>query len=109
MSTEEILDYAVLHGNSTTDLSIKSFSNLEVRDFSEKDWISIFLDLMVSIMDVENPLTLRSQPATKGKVNPKLKCNNLQKKSHHFLMGEKSKIGGRIFRKSLYVLGWGPS
>merc|ERR1719273_1302371 len=70
MSTEEILDYAVLHGDNTSDLSIKSFSNLEVRDFSENDWISIFLDLMVSFMDVENPLTLRSQPATKDLFDP---------------------------------------
>ena len=66
MSTEEILDYAVLHGDNTSDLSIKSFTNLEVRDFSENDWISIFLDLMVSIMEVENPLVLRNQPTTKG-------------------------------------------
>ena len=66
MSTEEILDYAVLYGNTTCDLNIKSFTNLEVRDFSENDWIAIFLDLMVFILDVENPLMLRSQPATKG-------------------------------------------
>ena len=96
MSTEEILDYAVLHGNSTTDLSIKSFSNLEVRDFSEKDWISIFLDLMVSIMDVENPLTLRSQPATKGKISPKLKCSNLQKNSYNILIEVHTAAGAKL-------------
>ena len=66
MTTDEILDYAVLYGNNTSHLHIKSFSHLQVRDFSEKDWISIFLDLMVTFLGVENPLALRNHGTTKG-------------------------------------------
>ena len=66
MTTEEILDYAVLYGNDTSHLHIKSFSHLEVRNFDETDWISIFLDLMVAFLGVENPLALRNHSTTKG-------------------------------------------
>lgn len=67
MATEEVLDYVVLQGNEMSDLSIKSFGNLKLRDFSESDWISIFIDLMVIFLDVENPLALRTNPSTRGK------------------------------------------
>jgi hypothetical protein len=67
MSTEEISDYAILYGNDISGLNIKSFCNLEIRDFDSTDWISIFLDLMVIFLGVENPLVLRNSPLTRGK------------------------------------------
>lgn len=66
MNTTEILDYAVLHGNDINELKIKSFSHLQVRDFQQSDWISIFIDLMVNLVEAENPLVLRNHPSTKG-------------------------------------------
>ena len=69
MTSEEILDYAVLYGNETSDLNIKSFNNMEVRDYIQDDWISIFIDLMVDILNVENPLILRTHVTTKGEHN----------------------------------------
>ena len=67
MTSEEILDYAVLYGSNTRDLNIKSFSHLEIRDFCPDDWISIFLDLMTNVLGVENPLALKNGRTTKGK------------------------------------------
>ena len=66
MTSEEILDYAVLYGNETSDLNIKSFNNMEVRDYIQDDWISIFIDLIVDILNLENPLILRTHATTKG-------------------------------------------
>ena len=66
MTSEEILDYAVLYANETSDLNIKSFNNMEVRDYIQDDWISIFIDLMVDILSIENPLVLRTHATTKG-------------------------------------------
>ena len=72
MATEEIMDYAVLYGDTANDLKIKSFSHLQVRDYAEADWISIFIDLMVDIFDVENPFALRNHLNTKGAFNRKM-------------------------------------
>ena len=66
MTSEEILDYAVLYGNETSNLNIKSFNNLSVRDYNQDDWISIFIDLIVYILGAENPLMLRTHVSTKG-------------------------------------------
>lgn len=70
MTSEEILDYAVLYGNETSDLNIKSFNNMEVRDYIQDDWISIFIDLMVDILSIENPLVLRTHATTKDFFEP---------------------------------------
>ena len=66
MTSEEILDYALLYGSETSDLNIKSFNNMDVRDYIQDDWISIFIDLMVDILSIENPLVLRTHATTKG-------------------------------------------
>ena len=60
MSLPEMLDIAVLYGDSVQDLKIKSLSHLQVRDYGGEDWIAIFLDLMVDFMELENPLSLRT-------------------------------------------------
>ena len=68
MTSEEILDYAILYGNETADLNIKSFNNLIIRDYNQDDWISVFIDLMVHILGFDNPLVLRTHVSTKGRL-----------------------------------------
>ena len=70
MANEEILDYAILYGNEISNLTIKSFNNFMVRDFDQDEWISIFIDLMVCILDFENPLQLRNHNSTKEVFDP---------------------------------------
>ena len=70
MANEEILDYAILYGNEISNLTIKSFNNFIVRDFEQDEWISIFIDLMVCILDFENPLQLRNHHSTKELFDP---------------------------------------
>ena len=77
MSSEEILDYAVLYGNEASNLNIKSFNNLSVRDYNQDDWISIFIDLIVYILGAENPLMLRTHVSTKG-TNCSALCSKLE-------------------------------
>ena len=70
MANEEILDYAILYGNEISNLTIKSFNNFIVRDFEQDEWISIFIDLMVCILDFQNPLQLRNHHSTKELFDP---------------------------------------
>lgn len=66
MSTEEILDYVILSGNEMNDLTVGSFNNFLIRDFNPSDWTAIFIDLMTIFLEVENPLGLRTNAATRG-------------------------------------------
>ena len=66
MDTSEMLDYGVLYGEEVSQLKVKTFTHLQIRDFSSEDWISIFLDLLTCVLGVDNPLSLRSGTTTKG-------------------------------------------
>ena len=61
ISDHERTDYAVLYGDQISQLHLKSFVNFQARDFSPEDWIAIFLDLIVALTGIENPLVLRNQ------------------------------------------------
>ena len=63
----EIVDYAVLYGDDIQNLSIKSFSHLDLRDLSEEDWISVFIDTMTYYADLQTPFDIRGLPNLTGR------------------------------------------
>ena len=66
LQNEEILDYAILHGDSTADLTLQSFFNFDVQKFTRLRLITTMCDTLACFLGLNNLNPLSQHPLVVG-------------------------------------------